>query len=32
MTRRLLGLFNRLVRAVTRKQPEPSAYVEIVDP
>ena len=32
MTRRLLGLFNRLVRAVTRKQPEPSAYIEIVDP
>lgn len=32
MTRRLLGMFNRLVRVVTRKQPEPSAYVEIVDP
>jgi PPOX class probable F420-dependent enzyme len=31
MTRRLLGLFNRLVRALTRKQPEPSAYIEIVD-
>ena len=31
MTRRLLGLFNLLVRAITRKQPEPSAYVEIVD-
>jgi PPOX class probable F420-dependent enzyme len=31
MTRRLLGLFNRLVRAITRKQPEPSAYIEIVD-
>ena len=30
--RRLLGLFNRLVRVVTRKQPEPSAYIEIVDP
>jgi uncharacterized protein len=32
LTRRLLGLFNRLVRVVTRKQPEPSAYIEIVDP
>jgi uncharacterized protein len=32
LTRRLLGLFNRLVRVVTRKQPEPAAYIEIVDP
>jgi PPOX class probable F420-dependent enzyme len=32
MTRRLLGLFNRLVRVVTRKQSEPAAYIEIVDP
>lgn len=31
MTRRLLGLFNLLVRAITRKQPERSAYIEIVD-
>jgi PPOX class probable F420-dependent enzyme len=31
MTRRLLGLFNRLVRSITRKQPERSAYIEIVD-
>jgi hypothetical protein len=31
LTRRLLGMFNRLVRAITRKQPEPSAYIEIVD-
>jgi PPOX class probable F420-dependent enzyme len=31
MIRRLLGLFNLLVRAITRKQPEPSAYIEIVD-
>ena len=31
LTRRLLGVFNRLVRVVTRKQPEPSAYLEIVD-
>jgi len=31
LTRRLLGVFNRVVRVVTRKQPEPSAYIEIVD-
>jgi PPOX class probable F420-dependent enzyme len=31
LTRRLLGIFNRLVRLVTRKQPEPAAYIEIVD-
>jgi PPOX class probable F420-dependent enzyme len=31
LTRRLLGMFNGLVRAITRKQPEPSAYIEIVD-
>jgi uncharacterized protein len=31
LTRRLLGVFNKLVRVVTRKQPEPSAYIEIVD-
>jgi hypothetical protein len=28
----LLGVFNRLVRVVTRKQQEPAAYIEIVDP
>jgi uncharacterized protein len=32
LTRRLLGVFNRLVRAVTRRQPESAAYIEIVDP
>jgi PPOX class probable F420-dependent enzyme len=32
LMRRLLGVFNRLVRVVTRKQPEPSAYIEITDP
>ena len=32
LTRRLLGIFNGLVRTLTRKQPEPSAYIEIVDP
>jgi PPOX class probable F420-dependent enzyme len=32
LIRRLLGVFNRLVRVVTRKQPEPSAYIEITDP
>jgi PPOX class probable F420-dependent enzyme len=32
LARRLLGVFNRLVRLVTRKMPEPSAYIEIVDP
>jgi PPOX class probable F420-dependent enzyme len=32
LTRRLLGAFNRLLRAVTRKQPESAAYIEIVDP
>ena len=31
LTRRLLGVFNKLVRVVRRKQPEPSAYIEIVD-
>ncbi len=31
LTRRLLGVFNKLVRLVTRNQPEPSAYIEIVD-
>ena len=31
LTRRLLGVFNKLVRVVTRKQPAPSAYIEIVD-
>ena len=31
LTRRLLGVFNKLVRVATRKQPEPSAYIEIVD-
>jgi len=31
LTRRLLSAFNRLVRVVTRKQPEPSVYIEIVD-
>jgi uncharacterized protein len=31
LTRRLLGVLNRLMRAMTRKQPEPSAYIEIVD-
>jgi PPOX class probable F420-dependent enzyme len=31
MTRRLLNVFNRLVRVVTRKQPETAAYIEIVD-
>jgi uncharacterized protein len=32
LTRRLLGVFNRLVRAVTRRQAESAAYIEIVDP
>jgi PPOX class probable F420-dependent enzyme len=32
LTRRLLGLFNRMVRVLTRKQPEQAAYIEIVDP
>ena len=32
LARRLLGAFNRLVRVVTRKQPEPPAYIEITDP
>ena len=32
LARRLLGVFNRLVRVVTRKQQEPAAYIEIVDP
>ena len=32
LARRLLGVFNRLVRVVTRKKQEPAAYIEIVDP
>jgi PPOX class probable F420-dependent enzyme len=32
LTRRLLGVFNRLVRVVTRKQQESPAYIEITDP
>jgi PPOX class probable F420-dependent enzyme len=32
LMRRVLGVFNRLVRVVTRRQPEPSAYIEITDP
>jgi uncharacterized protein len=32
LARGLLGVFNRLVRVVTRKQQEPAAYIEIVDP
>ena len=32
LMRRLLGVFNRLVRVVTRNQPEPAAYIEITDP
>jgi PPOX class probable F420-dependent enzyme len=32
LTRRLLGAVNRVLRAVTRKQPESAAYIEIVDP
>ena len=32
LMRRLLGVFNRLVRVVTRNQPEPAAYMEITDP
>jgi PPOX class probable F420-dependent enzyme len=32
LTRRLLGVFNRLVRVLTRKQLEQAAYIEIVDP
>ena len=32
LSRRALGVFNKLVRFVTRKQPLPSAYIEIVDP
>jgi hypothetical protein len=31
VTRRLLGMFNGILRTVTRKQPEPAAYIEIVD-
>ena len=31
LMRRLLGVFNRLVRVVTRNQPEPAVYIEIVD-
>ena len=31
LMRRLLGVFNGLVRVVTRKQPKPAAYIEIVD-
>jgi PPOX class probable F420-dependent enzyme len=32
LVRRLLGVFNRLVRVMTRKQRKPAAYVEITDP
>jgi hypothetical protein len=32
LMRRLLGVFNRLVRVVTRNQPEAAAYIEITDP
>jgi len=31
VTRRLLGILNRVVRVLTRKQQAPSAYIEIVD-
>jgi len=31
LMRRVLAVFNRLVRVVTRKQREPAAYIEIVD-
>jgi uncharacterized protein len=31
LSRRLLGMLNKLMRTVTRKQPPPSAYIEIVD-
>ena len=31
LTRRLLGMFNAIMRTVTRKQPQPAAYIEIVD-
>ncbi len=31
VTRRLLGMLNGILRTVTRKQPEPAAYIEIVD-
>jgi uncharacterized protein len=31
LTRRVLTVFNRLVRVLTRKEPEPAAYIEIVD-
>jgi PPOX class probable F420-dependent enzyme len=31
VTRRLLGMFNGILRTATRKQPEPAAYIEIVD-
>lgn len=31
LTYRLLHVFNGLVRTLTRKQPEPSAYIEIVE-
>jgi PPOX class probable F420-dependent enzyme len=32
LSRRLLGYLNRAVRFVTRNQPPPAAYIEIVDP
>jgi uncharacterized protein len=32
LMRRLLGVFNRLVRVVTRKRQESPAYIEITDP
>ena len=32
LSRRALGVFNKLVRFVTRKSAPPSAYIEIVDP
>jgi uncharacterized protein len=32
LPRRLLGMFNGIVRTVTREPPQPAAYIEIVDP
>lgn len=32
LTRRLLGYLNKTLRFVTRKQPPPAAYIEIVEP
>ena len=32
LSRRLLGYVNRAIRVVTRNQPPPAAYIEIVDP